>query len=85
MPQTPDVNLGLLSDDTCVCERERETDHKEVMFSEICSRVSAVETRCDPWYIKMKIRLRPFTYLIDIGPLMLIIYSLDRISSFSVV
>jgi hypothetical protein len=70
-PQTHGVYLGLFADDTCILA----ADQKKVMFSESCSQVSVL-FRCGVsagTQKSMRISLRPSTFLIDLGPLRLIL------------
>jgi hypothetical protein len=77
MPQTPGVYLGLSADDTCMYA----TDSKRVMFSESCSEVSVLLRSgvCDVTWKSIKIRPKPSTFLIDLGPPRLILQWMDGI------
>jgi hypothetical protein len=64
-PQTPGVYLGLFADDTCI--QVYATDCKEdYVLRKLKRGLSAIEM----W----QIRLRPSTFLIDLGPLRLILH-----------
>jgi hypothetical protein len=71
-PQTSGVYLGFFADDTCIYA----TDREEVYVLRKLQRgLTAIEIRCERWNIKInKIRLRQFTFLIELGPLGLIIH-----------
>jgi hypothetical protein len=76
-PQTPGVCLGLFADDIYIYA----TDRKGVIFSESCSEFSVILKRgvsTGTWK-SVKIRLRPSTFLIDLGPLRLILHWMDVI------
>jgi hypothetical protein len=72
-PQTPGVYIGLFADDTSIYA----TDSNEgYSFQESCSEISAL-LRCGVnagTEKSVKIRLRPPTFLIDLGPLKLILH-----------
>jgi hypothetical protein len=73
--QGPGVSSpGLFADDTCILMYA--TYRKEgYVLRNLQRGLSAIETWCDCWTIKsMKIRLRPSTFLIDLGPLRLILH-----------
>jgi hypothetical protein len=65
-PKKFDVHLGLFADDTCICA----TYHKKIMFSESCNEISVLLRLGVNAGAKnsIKIRLRPPTFLIDLGP-----------------
>jgi hypothetical protein len=61
--RTPSVSLGLFADDTCIYE----ADHKEgYVLRKLQQYLSAIKKL-------MKIGLRPSTFLVDLGPLRLIL------------
>jgi hypothetical protein len=66
-PQTPGVYLGLFADDAGIYA----TDSKEgYVLRKLQQDLNAIEMWCEHWNIKIiKIRLRPSTFLIDLGPL----------------
>jgi hypothetical protein len=70
-PQTPNVYLGHFADDTCIYATER----KSITFSASCSEVSLLQRRgvSAETLKSTNIRLKSFTFLIDLGPLRLIL------------
>jgi hypothetical protein len=71
-PQTPGFYLGLFADDTCIYA----TEHKRgYTLRKLQRGLSDIEMLYEHWNIKsMKIRLRPSTFLIDLGHLRLILH-----------
>jgi hypothetical protein len=75
-PQTPDVYLGVFPDDTCIYATDRKEDY---FLMKLQRGLTVIETYCEQWN-KNQWRPRPSTFLTDIGPLRLILHSMDGIS-----
>jgi hypothetical protein len=79
---TPGVYLGLFADDTHIYATDRKESY---VLRKLQRGLSAIEMWCESWNIKInEIRLRSSIFLINLGPLRLIIHWMDRISPSSV-
>jgi hypothetical protein len=66
-PQTPGIYLGIFADDTCIHATDRIEDY---VLRKLQRGFNAIETWCECCGIKF----RPSTFLIDLGPLRLILH-----------
>jgi hypothetical protein len=81
MPQTPSVYLGLFADDTY----KYVTDCKKgYVFRKLQRGLNAIETWCERWNTKINNNIQESTFLIDLGPLRLILHLIDGISPLSI-
>jgi hypothetical protein len=80
MHETPSVYLGLFADDTYMYARECKDGY---VFRKLQRGLSAIER----WYELCNIKInetQASTFLIDLGPLRLILHLMDGISRLSI-